>query len=33
MFVVFKAISIFWWKCCVTNEYHTLKVCFFHKWS
>jgi len=23
MFIVFKAINIFWWKCFVTNEYHT----------
>jgi len=23
MFIVFMAINIFWWKCFVTNEYHT----------
>ena len=33
IFIVFKAINIFWRKCFVTNEYHTLKVCFFHKLS
>jgi len=29
MFIVFKAINIFWRKCFVTNEHHT----FIHKWS
>jgi len=33
MFIVFKAINIFWRKCFVTNEHHTLKVCFFHTLS
>jgi len=31
MFIDFKAINIFWRQCFVTNGWHTLKVCFFHK--
>jgi len=29
MFIVLKTINIFWRKCFVTNEHHTLKACFF----
>ena len=31
MLIVFKAVNIFWRKCFVTNEYHTLNVCSFQK--